>query len=175
MKAVCLNDEMVEVADKAKADFQHRNLIGVKTMLEELEETRTWCIEGDHDFGKECDQIAYFYVTQKGLPKDLAEDVILNPEESIERLHDGSYAEYWAEMALTGYYVEQEDKKEEDPNEKPKYLVMHKVCGEMGVFYTLEEATARIKECEELDKLHEIYEKGCYQIVNPVNLEKIQY
>lgn len=173
--------EMVKVASKAKEDFQHRNLIGVKTMIEEIEEDYELYKEARdirnmqwEDFKRDCTQKGYYYTNEKGLPQDLAEDIILNPEESIERLHDGSYAEYWAEMALTGHYVEQ-DKKEEDPNEKPKYLVMHKVCGECGVFKTLEEATARIKECEESDKLHEIYEKDCYQIVNPVNLKKIQY
>lgn len=165
--------EMVEVAYKAKEDFQRRNLIGVKTMIEELEETRAWCLETDHvfeqdgDFERECDQIAYFYATEKGLPKDLAEDVALNPEESIERLHDGSYMEYWAEMAITGHYEEDIEERREAPAEKPKYLVMSKICGECGAFKTLEEATARIKECKELDKNYETFEKDCYQIVDP--------
>lgn len=47
MKAIFTNADA-----KTCADFQRRNLIGIKTMIEELEETRTWCIEGDHDFGK---------------------------------------------------------------------------------------------------------------------------
>lgn len=108
----------------AKADFTKRNIIGVKSMIEEIEEEyirykervseyrESPYLGQDMDacecmlygnFESACYQLMHEYI-EKGLPEDLAESVQRHPLESIDRLHDGSYVEYWGEMARTGKY-----------------------------------------------------------------------
>ncbi len=144
-------------------DFKNRNLIGVKSMIEEIEEDYEIYKEARNlrnmqweDFKRECDQIAYMYI-ERGLPEDLAEDVARNPKKSIERLHDGSYAEYWEEMARSGHYREIEY----------KYSIANKWnCKLTYWFETLQEAKNKIAELEKNDRKFRTYEEGYYRIID---------
>lgn len=145
-------------------DFKNRNLIGVKSMIEEIEEDYELYKEARNlrnmqweDFKRECDQIAYMYI-ERGLPEDLAEDVARDPKKSIERLHDGSYAEYWEEMARTGQYREIEY----------LYSIESKWHQTSYWFETLKEAREKLaeieKECRKLFKAS--YEEDYYRIID---------
>lgn len=161
-----------------KADFTRRNIIGVKSMIEEMEEEyirykelvaeyrESPYLGQDMDacecmlcgnFEAACYQLMQKYI-EKGVPEDLAEDVAQDPQKSIERLHDGSYAEYWGEMARTGHYREIEY----------LYSIESKWHQTSYWFETLKEAREKLaeieKECRKLFKAS--YEEDYYRIID---------